>query len=136
MIERKQIRVGNLIADKNGNEVSVLDIYMTGEGYSLRVMGVKVGIPDPQPIESFKPIPLTEEWLVKLGFEKVISNAVDFIGRPMKIVDFNLGSWTVNDEKGKYTFCVESALGLTDIQYVHQLQNLYFALTGTELTIK
>ncbi len=72
-------------------------------------------------------IPLTEEWLAKLGFEKIENpnNTGTFL-------------WTINEigfiQSDKF-YCA-SIDSLIEIQYVHQLQNLYFALTGEELTLK
>jgi len=75
----------------------------------------------------FKPIPLTEEWLLKFGFES------DWSGWSHKDVYFELG---VSGDKyinmvngGEYNHGVP-------FEHVHQLQNLFFALTGEELTIK
>ena len=68
-------------------------------------------------------IPLTEEWLVKFGFEIewIISHKEEY---------FNLF------QKGDVYFYSADAHHHTseEIKYVHQLQNLYFALTGKELT--
>jgi len=72
-----------------------------------------------------KPIPLTEEWLLKFGFdEKGIGYAKGFIYL-----------WHYDD--GIFLELVsDSNSHNTPLKYVHQLQNLYFALTGEELTIK
>lgn len=74
-------------------------------------------------INELEPIPLTEEWLFRLGFEDKLT-------------------W----EKGKFRYDSEQRLHLCNsntcmvisykVEYVHQLQNIYFALTGEELTIK
>jgi hypothetical protein len=78
-----------------------------------------------------KSIPLTEEWLLKFGFK---------INRQTK-EDNNI--WRCNWTEGYFE--VEQIIGFflwdnhcygTEIKYVHQLQNLYFALTGEELDIK
>ena len=61
---------------------------------------------------SIKPIPLTEEWLLKLKQSD---------GLMVKLWKDDEGIY-VFGEKWKYP-----------IQYVHQLQNLFFALTNTEL---
>jgi hypothetical protein len=74
-------------------------------------------------------IPLTEEWLLKFGFG----------------FDKILGVWQQSD----YFFEIEARdNGWNNVvnggeyyhgntfYYVHQLQNLFFALTGDELTIK
>jgi hypothetical protein len=72
-----------------------------------------------------KPIPLTEEWLLKFGFK-------------WKNFAFRDGTFTVRYQKEFYVYL--SVEGVRPIQikldYVHQLQNLYFALTGEELDIK
>ena len=79
-----------------------------------------------------KPIPLTEDWLLKLGFQFVTPSEDGY--------DLNhayeIPSWgkvalkngiLVPDE---YYFLT----GMNqEIKYVHQLENLYFGLTGEEL---
>ena len=64
-------------------------------------------------IEHIKPIPINEEWLLKFGFD---------VKEPVLI-----SSWKFSP------FCDTI---ITKCEYVHQLQNLYFALTGTELIQK
>ena len=69
----------------------------------------------------FEPIPLTEEWLLKFGFEVYKfdhkENQYRFKDRLIVIRDnlfYDYGTGVI-------------------IKHVHQLQNLYFALTGEEL---
>jgi hypothetical protein len=69
----------------------------------------------------FKPILLTEEWLLKLGYIKKTpffenNSIIEFYETYDKILRCELYGMTVDN-----------------IKYVHQLQNLYFALTGEEL---
>jgi hypothetical protein len=71
-----------------------------------------------------KPIPLTEEWLLKFGFKK------DFNGYYFGLLSFSI---TRNNE---FMICVNDRPTETICYSVHQLQNLYFALTGKELTLK
>lgn len=91
--------------------------------------------------ENIKPIPLTEDWLLKFDFHRIdltengsgrapywIRWCSDFVLEEYhgestfaKPEDYNF-YWSV----GKYTVGLYS---------VHQIQNLYFALTGEELTI-
>ena len=85
----------------------------------------------------FRPIPLTEEWLLKFGFNKEYQKG--YIGIDVCNSDFvlteplKMGEWQTN-----YTFQFEtgSVPKFKEIKYVHQLQNLYFALTGEELILK
>lgn len=69
-------------------------------------------------------IPLTEEWMVRFGFKKdgFYNSAERWICRYILLFKGN----------GHFILC---DYPLTTIKYVHQLQNLYFALTGSELTI-
>ncbi|MGL5233840.1 MAG: hypothetical protein ACRC8Z_03660 [Empedobacter falsenii] len=84
-------------------------------------------------LEFYSPISLTEEWLLKFGFEKNDS-----------------GFGHIVYEKNENTIQIELLqpvaifrifipnFGFTAInyvQYLHQFQNLYFALTGEELKI-
>ena len=67
----------------------------------------------------YKPIPLTEEWLFKFGFEKAYETCYQY-------KDFIL-----NDK-----FIMMDIDITIQLKYVHQLQNLYHSLTEEELTIK
>jgi hypothetical protein len=84
-----------------------------------------------------KPIPLTEEWLLKFGFKK-----------PLDWHCFKLTLNNSDDERFKSSLQVGFAgCGYVQVcrsginayavkcKYVHQLQNLYFALTGEELNV-
>ena len=79
-------------------------------------------------------IPLTEEWLLKFGFEneglhgnRFVHNKLIGDGNRFIIeTDFILLYPKIN-----FDDCCWS-----EFKYVHQLQNLYFALTGNELEIK
>ena len=75
-----------------------------------------------------KPIPLTEDWLLKFGFDKHSINPFWFRKKQLCISlvgKVELTSWDMQ------IFKID-----TEINHVHQLQNLYFALTGCELEIK
>jgi hypothetical protein len=77
----------------------------------------------------FKPIELTEEWLLKLGLEKISiwTFSLNLVG--------NLDLIYYSGEKG-WSIGLKSYSDFSNLKYVHQLQNLYFALTGKELKIK
>lgn len=111
MIEAKELRVGNYFKWSEFASMGVGVDIITKENHYI--------------YEGFKePIPLTEEWLLKLGFEYV------------SIYDSYI------KQTGQREFILRKRdFVLCDIdirvqpKYVHQLQNLYFALTGEELTI-
>ena len=82
--------------------------------------------------EMIKPIPLTEEWLERFGFEMdedcdeggLVDYRMTLMKGSLEFVSF----W--NSEQ--LTGVNQPQTGI-DVEYVHQLQNLYFALTGEEL---
>lgn len=85
--------------------------------------------------DEVEPIPITEEWLVKFGFEKLPnSNATFQILRDGPGHDFTL-EWD-EDIEAWDVYLEDNFWIQVPILSVHQLQNLYFALTGEELTIK
>lgn len=81
-------------------------------------------------INCFKPIPLTEEWLINLGFIKKLWKA-----KNVNYYELNGFEIILKDtyyKKGA-TYFKSSLLFEYFPEYVHQLQNLYFALTNNEL---
>jgi len=88
-------------------------------------------------IVNFKPIQLTDEWMIKLGFQNA----------------FNMGaSWWKHPSKANYYWMFDKSVGLTHlgfysghgsvfghgnkpINYVHDLQNTYYAIRGEELVL-
>lgn len=74
-----------------------------------------------------QPILLTEEWLVKFGFYVLHINKsgvkIYWRGQRQRVnAHYN-------------AFWYKTYNGTTRVKFVHQLQNLYFALTGQELTV-
>lgn len=121
-MKANELRIGNCIL-KNGSNY-IIDTLFFVDVYDGTVMDFEL-----------QPIPLTEEWLLKFGFEK--DEEYDEAG----LVDYryelniNTASFTSNWNTEE-SYYVNYNQGGVDIFYVHQLQNLYFALTGEELTVK
>jgi hypothetical protein len=76
----------------------------------------------------FQPIPLTPEWLERFGFQS--DNFTDEDRTPFMRIDDACGSFILDDE-----FILMDIDTRVQIKHVHQLQNLYFALTLQELTL-
>lgn len=127
------LRIGNyhnyLVKDpidvrKQWNEVCQIDAY---DLLSL----------SKDPDVRYQPIPLTEEWLLKFGFVKEVEYKKKINFSRFHLFQINASnSYNDNENEFKVNFyqskqCVE----LCRIKHVHQLQNLYFALTGEELTL-
>jgi hypothetical protein len=84
--------------------------------------------------QSWKPIPLTKEWLLKFGFEKVNNELTNIA--PLNLpCTFNLPNTPFNFCQGKLILTTGTGDFCVNTEYVHQLQNLYFALISEELTI-
>jgi hypothetical protein len=119
----KELMIGNRII-YGGNEIIV-------EGVVGRKIYHSRGKFD-QNIEPaynpFRPIPLTEEWLIRFG-ARPFQNG--FIIDKYPHMEYFL--WSNAYNMFVWQRCEARLRG---IEYVHQLQNLYFAVTSTELTLK
>lgn len=96
---------------------------------------------DKSPVDiEFEPIPLTEEWLEKLGLIK--RNQTEELPEELQQPDIDKdgGIW-YTWVKGVFNLEIQSNGEIwfelyshyKHIKWVHELQNLYFALTGEEL---
>ena len=129
-MERKELRIGNYLYDL-GNKI--VEVYGVNQDKIFRTeisFAFYYGASD-----LLQPIPLTEEWLQKLGFEVNKKNyQLNTYGEHFKYaIKEHFVIWN-NPQKG---WCVNELPHKEQyyIQYVHELQNLYFALTGKELLI-
>jgi hypothetical protein len=85
-----------------------------------------------------EPIPLTEEWLLKFGFVKdaQIFDIQYYEKQFLKAATLSIQLCNGICEKRNAGIGYDLEwIFIGDIIYVHQLQNLYHALTGKELTI-
>jgi hypothetical protein len=108
------LRIGNLILKNN-------EIY---EISSLFFVDLHDGTIRENNNYVIKPIPITEEWLLKFGFKKHLTEDT-YPTFAKNMLNWNDGILYLIG----YGF-------INHINYLHQLQNLYFALTGVELIIK
>ena len=120
-MEATELRIGNYVMNEHSKILTVLGIKET----SLYLYEKYKSQSGSYFIEKIWPIPLTEEWLLKFGFEKIA-------GYLWKCKQLGEQRFIENHlTKGYFETHYESK----HIQYVHQLQNLYFALTNEELEI-
>ena len=111
---------------KIGNWVNYLDLPIQVDGIDdVDVFNSQTG---EIPLHCIFPIPLTEEWLLKFGFE---GSPSDYKKEKLSIT---LKGSDVYHIKGRVYFN-SWAIIEEQLKYVHQLQNLFFALTGEELKI-
>ena len=116
-MEASELRIGNLVEYQSisGNYVNDIPKWTLLEILSVDILGADE-FPD-----HYRPIPITEEWLLKFAFTKINSTW------------YGHGNFRIN-----ISFDLEWAFNWMGISLnsVHQLQNLYFALTGIELKLK
>jgi hypothetical protein len=106
-----ELRLNNLI-EYDGNPMCL------DTNYTLFVALVKISRDNKQ----YQTILLTEEWLLMFGFDKTSLHYFKKDGIIIQAED-------------DYFECFLGSV-VVKLQYVHQLQNLYFALTGKELIIQ
>lgn len=120
MIKAQEIRLGNIYsyADWKQEEMGKLEnVFRWGKHHFETEL---------DKLDQYNPIPLTEEWLKKFGFEKTDNCNKD----TWPDFKFN-GIIIISNIHGHYVW--DSSQKRVSIYYVHQLQNLYFALTQNEL---
>lgn len=131
-MKASELRIGNLVESQitiTHKVANALFLYQISELKSLKTEVCNYY----QPLDTtnlyykdLKPIPITEGWLSRFGFESIkhVYDGMIFKKDWLRIAN-NMLSW---EWRGGYI--------RHSPKYVHQLQNLYFALTGEELTIK
>ncbi len=112
-----ELRIGNLILNGIGEVFPVNEITIGNFHASQSVLG------------AFKPIPLTEEELLRMGFEQ---HPYHFVKGKFLIHEVGHYSWSLM----MFDVVYDEHVDLEIVDFLHQLQNLYFALTGEELKIQ
>lgn len=124
MIQPQDLRIGNYVTS-NGINYIVSKIDIIGN-----VQGIECGTTFNLD-ETTEPILLNEEWLLRFGFYKSVWD--------------NFSTYRFMIGENDYTIVIDvysmylveiGDVSLKHINYVHTLQNLVFALTGEELTLK
>lgn len=127
MIKANELRIGNWVS--NGNDmIKILGTGLTYFYYQPVINGVAQDF-ECITLEKIKAEPLSDSLLIKCGFVK--SGDWFYKGH------FILGYITDDSHfQTEYKMAgVEGDWKILDITSLHQLQNLYFALTGSELTL-
>lgn len=135
MIDIKELRIGNYVRPQNTTGAkSVNGIVFSIDDYRVSVEGNK----NQYDYHLLTPIPLSRDILLNSGFWQ----AEDYDCYSINIFDkFGLGIKYNSNVVIFYVTDVASN-GILELptshklEYVHQLQNLYFALTGKELEVK
>jgi hypothetical protein len=111
-MDARELRIGNLVyADAELHEIRPVDF---------------------RNAHLFNPIEITDAWLIKLGARNEDKHNDYFLNHNNSYYinkNSTTGFFHLYEQGG------EDYLVKENIEHIHQLQNLYFALTGEELTV-
>jgi len=123
-MKASELRIGNLVYGVSDRIETVIGLTEnTITAYVGKLSGSKMESSE----KDYSPIPLSEKWLLKFGF---IQTPLTYDREKLCIsisgIQYDNGrtyfnSWAILERQPKY---------------VHELQNLYFSLTGEELMIQ
>jgi hypothetical protein len=129
-MEAKELRIGSWVNYKTENIAQ--EIYSIQSDNTIRLKDSKGTNHGCYNMSYIDPIPLKEEWLIKFGFENLTMDK-EFCDMEFELLHPLMSfHWDGRLSMGQNG----NTIGLNVIKHIHQLQNLYFALTGEELTIK
>lgn len=144
-MKANELRIRNLIQweDESEEIISIKSIiHDSDDEYTVKFTGGWAQLAE------FKPIQLTEEWLLKFGFVKENNRQStkhsEYFSKEIYDCKYSFSFAYFRDDWGFYHSYTDAPNDNDNnkydfiscgIKYVHQLQNLYFALTGEELTI-
>lgn len=122
MIQKTELRIGN--------EVSLFDFTATITWLGITTLGYEAeGNKTSATYALLNPIPLTPDILEKCGFVRVS------VGYNLKNSVFSLYQSNNPNRQNILPCWNEQICSDVPVKYLHQLQNLIFTLTGSELTL-
>ena len=128
MIDKRELRFENLVYNPVVGESRVIEI---GGSVAWLYDGKREGVYQIDYI-NILPIPLTEQWLIKLGFEDKSEDTFWYGKYVIKYTPVRVECKIEISTDGEDFRWIEGNT-IVQIEHVHQLQNLFFALTGKEL---
>lgn len=135
MIPINELRINNYVYYNNEhNEIGIITKLITDIITDINYVGINNRIDIHYLNKHINPIPLTEEWLIKFNFNEMIEGS-------------NFSKWCIGDNNVTHDYLLvltqfkdENKFffknGFHTIKYIHELQNLYFALSKEELILK
>jgi len=108
-MKANELRIGNYVKQENQTN--------TNDYWKIRHLS------ETDNLDNLEPIPLTEQWLKDFGFQEMFPSC------------FKKKEWKVNFMPDGIIYFLQwnTFNRLAEIKYVHQLQNIYFAVTELEL---
>lgn len=129
MIDPKEVRIGNILKSSDSSKlINVFHIDEDDDRGRINYIGVN----------NYQPVELTPEILEAAGFGyNGNDKCFGYVNETEEIL-IELGDYYEDDGRAVFYYNLPDTDNSTCIaycKYLHQLQNLYFALTGQELQI-
>ena len=133
----RDIRIGNLIIDKETSESGIIGEVVGTNCFTdqITIFTKHEGVTDRYDIGALQAygIPISEDWLVKLGFSRK-DYKEGHIGIDFKTKSLH-SDFALRIEEFGIIYELREYFIVT-LEYVHELQNLFHVITSQELTIK
>ena len=137
MIDVRELRIGNIFKTSDCENFRVGEIYKKEDGFSFVENSVYCnGSLLYGAVEDLQPIPLTEELLARSGWKECDDACfIRYVYRNGKfkmnimICDLKKYILSINDIENRCQICN------IEVKYLHQLQNIYYDVTGKELDV-
>ena len=128
-MKASELRIGNYIKARKTTTIDENVVLLDGLQFLDLMMSSN--------IKYFEPIPLTEQWLIDFGFKEDTDNSFVFNNLSIFLDKrFKENMYLETKESGIFGGVSWNKIDGLKLKHVHQIQNLYFALTQKELIIK
>lgn len=125
MIKANEFRIGNLVKYKIKDKLEWEVVAINAIDFPYLQLAEKNNAVE----EHYTPIPLKMELLENVGFKRPIVN-----GEPIPF--YKKSRYTIFElTPGIFEFTIDAAILFKKMQYLHQLQNVYYFLIGEELAV-
>ena len=125
-----ELRVENWVYNDDNTYSKIEGIRLFGDVVSNEIeIYSKDNVEGTLSISKLSPIPLTEEILLKCGFKNSKSNIITY-------TYINNPAYYITEIGNCFTFISCDKIRVRSIKYLHELQNLFFAITGEELEVE
>ena len=140
MVNSNELRLGNWLSTSGGFPMYVVAIW--SDEANLNFDGNEGDVWESN-YKFLDPIPLTVDWLERFGFEQFTKTVgggdinccyEDYRNSHMAIIPIKGGEFEI--EFAPLFQTIDERNHLRTIKYVHELQNIWFSLTGKELQLK